>query len=150
MEASITLNRRLLYFTLVGALSTLVHVALVLAIVHYLAQLPLVANAVAFPTAFIVSYLGHKQFTFSKMQAGKKLRLGHFLVIAVVTGVMNEALYGLFLKYYFVELSFCFGYCDWSYGVDNLCEFASVGLSVGVVSNFIRCVCSKRSALGLF
>lgn len=113
MQISMSINRRLIYFSLVGGVSTLVHLVVVLGIVRYLYQPPLIANAVGFPIAFMVSFWGHKYLTFSHMHSGKQLRLGHFFIIAATTGIMNEALYSLFLRYtslnYLLALSIVIG-----------------------------------------
>ena len=50
--------RRVLKFGLIGALATLVHI-IIGAILIQSGQPPLIANALAFATAFLVSFVGH-------------------------------------------------------------------------------------------
>lgn len=99
MTTPLNLTRRLSYFTLIGASSASVHLLCVLSLVTFFQIPPLVANVLAFLLAFNVSFLGHRKFTFSKLQDLKRLRLPHFFLVAASAGLMNESLYYLLLQY---------------------------------------------------
>lgn len=91
-------HRRLLYFTGIGATSTLVHISVVALLVPTGIH-PLVANIIAFLLAFNCSYFGHRYLTFANLAHNKKLQLPHFFLVAVTSGALNEYLYYLFLHY---------------------------------------------------
>jgi putative flippase GtrA len=93
------LGHRLLYFTLVGASSALIHILTVLGLVSYLQMKPIVANIFAFFIAFHISFLGHRKFTFAKLDNLKELSGPHFFIVAASAGFLNEVLYFLLLHY---------------------------------------------------
>lgn len=93
------LLRRVSLFIATGGLAALLHLTIVFLLVSYFNQLPLVANVFAFLTAFNVSYLGHRHFTFAGMEDERQLQLPHFFAVAVSAGCLNELLYYLVLNY---------------------------------------------------
>lgn len=99
MTTKVNTTQRLVFFTGIGATSTLVHVSVVALLVSLLRFHPLAANVVAFFTAFNVSYFGHRKFTFAQLHDNKQLQLPHFLIVAMTGGLLNEYLYYLFLHY---------------------------------------------------
>jgi putative flippase GtrA len=91
-------SRRFIWFVGIGGASTLVHLTVVALLVN-LSMQPLVANIIAFLCAFNVSFFGHRNLTFAKLQDDKQLQLPHFFLVAVTSGFINEYLYYLFLHY---------------------------------------------------
>ncbi len=83
--------RSIITFGLMGGLSTVVHVLTGL-LAHYQAGLsPFNANIVAYCAGFLVSYFGHRHFTFRS--PGRISRsMPRFLVIALAGLVMSQAI----------------------------------------------------------
>ena len=108
MNEPLKLSHRLFYYITIGGIAALVNLILVFLLVEYLHFHPLVANIIAFLTAFNVSYFGHKHLTFAKIEQ-KQLSLPHFFLVASTGIVINESLYFLFLKFtqlnYLIALS---------------------------------------------
>lgn len=95
---SLNKSQRGFFFLLIGSLAAFVHVFSVGIFVNFLRISPLIANAFSFLIAFNVSYLGHKNLTFSGL-GSKQLRLPRFFIVAISAGIMNEGLYFIFLQY---------------------------------------------------
>ncbi len=91
-------RKRLGVFTLIGILATVVHFLTVFTTVHFFNFQPLFANIVAFLTAFLVSYYGHKHHTFADLSYNQNSLLRYFQV-ALLGFAINEFLYYLFLTY---------------------------------------------------
>ena len=102
------MTRQLLKFGVVGASAAAVHMLVVIALVQQLALHPLLANIGAFLTAFIVSYVGHRQWTFEAQNQSHASTGPKFFLVAVLGFISNEALFYLFLNYlplpYYVSL----------------------------------------------
>ena len=113
MTAALNLKHRLMFFSCIGGLSTLVHLSLVYTFVTYGAIPALIANIFAYLIAFNVSFLGHRYLTFSQLPDEKKLSWPHFFMVSASGGLMNEGLYFLLLRYtslnYMVALIFVIG-----------------------------------------
>lgn len=85
-------------FSVTGCLSTAVHFSLVAFLVSIMKFLPITANVIAFLIAFIVSYVGHKNFTFAtQYQTVHQQALLRFFIIATISFILNETLYYYFL-----------------------------------------------------
>lgn len=97
--ASLKLSHRLFFFVVIGVLAASVHILTVYFLVHYVSFNPLAANVIGFLIAFNVSYIGHKHYTFSKLEDQKELKLAPYFLVASSAGLLNELLYYLFLKY---------------------------------------------------
>lgn len=92
------INSQLTKFVVVGSLAAGVHLSVLHAVVALLTINPLVANAVAFCTAFIVSYTGQSLWTFNHKQHDHKGTLWRFLLTQLLCGfVLNQGLYTLLL-----------------------------------------------------
>ena len=97
------MKQQLFKFVCIGTLAAAVHMSMVALLVP-LGFHPLVANVLAFITAFNVSYFGHRFWTF-----GNTSRLSHitsvsrFWGVAVSSFVINETLFFLFLTLRAVE-----------------------------------------------
>ena len=91
---------QLIKFAVVGSLAALIH----LSILHLLVQAqwltPLYANAVAFITSFIASYLGQSLWTFNHREHDHRTTMLRFLVTQLLCSfVLNQGLYSLLLTY---------------------------------------------------
>ena len=86
-----------LRFALTGGLATLTHLAVALLLIRA-GVAPLVSNAIAFATAFMVSFWGHHLFSF----AGHGAAVGHafrrFLIVSGLGFATNETVLFLLLK----------------------------------------------------
>jgi putative flippase GtrA len=60
---------------------------------------PLYANIFAFIAAFNVSYLGHRYWTFGKSSSRHVTAVTRFLGVAVLSFMLNEFLFFLFLRF---------------------------------------------------
>ncbi len=81
-------------FALTGGGATLVHLTVAMLLIR-LGVFPLIGNAVAFATAFMVSFWGHHLFTFAGHGAAAITVFRRFAVVASIGFLANEA--GLFL-----------------------------------------------------
>lgn len=97
MNEPLKLSHRLFYYIIIGGSAALVNLIMVFLQVEYLQVHPLLANIIAFLTAFNVSYFGHKHLTFANIEQ-KQLSLPHFFLVASTALAINESLYFLFLK----------------------------------------------------
>lgn len=77
-------------FALVGVLATLVHLAIGTTLIGA-GLAPLLANPVAFVTAFLVSFTGHHWITFAGHGRPLTQTLSRFAVTAVLGFCVNEA-----------------------------------------------------------
>lgn len=91
---------QLAFFGGVGAAAAATHYLVVLALVP-LGLHPLLANVVAFAVAFQVSYFGHRHLTFASTarQLPHRQTLPRFLLVAVTSFLLNEAMFFLLLRY---------------------------------------------------
>lgn len=85
-----------LRFGLVGALATLVHMAIGTILVQS-GWPPLVANAFAFATAFVVSFAGHLGFSFADQEPDPVAALWRFGLVALAGFLCNEAILAVLL-----------------------------------------------------
>jgi putative flippase GtrA len=88
--------RQLLRFGAVGVAAMAVHWTVVALLVPFGAK-PLLANIAAFAIAFNVSYVGHRHWTFAATSAHQS-PFKRFLGVALLSFVLNEALYYLLLR----------------------------------------------------
>lgn len=87
--------RRLATFGGVGIVATLTHVAVGLSLVGAGLLAPFGANIVAFLTAFLVSYFGHKTWSF-RSNAGHMRAAPRFFAVAVLGLILNQVIvYGI-------------------------------------------------------
>ena len=92
-------------FGSVGVAATLTHFAVGLSIVSVGLATPFYANIVAFLTAFLVSYFGHKHYTF-KSDAAHRRALPRFFLLAALGLALNQLIVYL-----------CVDLAGWSYFV---------------------------------
>lgn len=92
------MKKQLLKFGCVGILASLTHLGVVALLVTAGMQ-PLYANIFAFVTAFNVSYLGHRYWTFNKSSPSHVTAITRFFGVAALSFTLNEFLFFLFLKF---------------------------------------------------
>jgi putative flippase GtrA len=93
---------QLLCFLLVGSTAAVVHETVVIACVECWQMDKLDANTVGFFIAFMVSYLGHRQLTFSQGNTVVPTHcqaLPRFFIVAFLSFLLNQALYAALLAY---------------------------------------------------
>ncbi|MDE2401067.1 MAG: GtrA family protein [Burkholderiales bacterium] len=79
-------------FVLVGIAAAAVHYMVALLINGVLGVPPAWANPLAFVTAFPVSYVGHRVFSFPQARLPHRQALPRFMTVAVSSFVGNQAL----------------------------------------------------------
>lgn len=84
-------------FALTGGMATTVHLAVALTLIH-LGAAPLIANALAFATAFTVSFVGHHLVTFAGHGAALTPALLRFVVVSGLGFLANQMTLFLALK----------------------------------------------------
>ncbi|CAM3106755.1 Putative flippase GtrA (transmembrane translocase of bactoprenol-linked glucose) [Paracoccus aminovorans] len=85
-------------FALTGGVATLVHLAIAIMLIR-LGVAPLIGNAAAFATAFMVSFWGHHLFTFAGHGVDVQNSLSRFVIVAVLGFIANESSLALLLKF---------------------------------------------------
>lgn len=81
----------MLSFGIVGALATFVHMVNGYLLIQA-GWNPLVANLLAFAIAFLVSFIGHLEFSFADQDVSLSRALRRFAVVALIGFGLNEAL----------------------------------------------------------
>lgn len=76
----------------------LVHWLVVVVLVP-LGLVPLLANVIGFLTAFLVSYSGHRHFTFCAATQPHRQVLPRFFIVACTSFCLNELMYFILLRY---------------------------------------------------
>ena len=84
---------QMMRFSVVGLSSTVVHFTCVILLVEFEALKPLTANIIAFLVAFLVSFFGHRYWTFADTTRSFRHTLPRFLSIAIMSFIINESLY---------------------------------------------------------
>lgn len=93
------MRQQLLRFGCIGAAAAAVHMGVVALLVPFGLH-PLLANIIGFVSAFNVSYLGHRFWTFgNRTPLSHKRSIARFWGIAVTSFAINELLFFLFLNY---------------------------------------------------
>lgn len=83
--------RQLLRFSLIGALATVLHMAVGVTLIHA-GWSPLLANVFSFLVAFLVSFMGHYGFSFPGHGMTLSTSLKRFVLVAVCGFMVNETL----------------------------------------------------------
>jgi putative flippase GtrA len=109
-------------FVLVGGVAAGVHLLVVMLAVELRHVPPAYANVIAFAVAFLVSYAGHRRYTFG---AGRGVAdsMGKWLAVSIAGFLLNQALYVAALRLF----------PDWSY----LLLLAGVTVLVALCSFFL-------------
>ena len=93
------MKQQLLKFGTIGAAAAAVHMGVVALLVPLGLQ-PLLANIIGFVSAFNVSYIGHRFWTFNNHSTLTHHRsITRFWGVAVTSFAINELLFFLFLHY---------------------------------------------------
>ncbi|MGE0310711.1 MAG: GtrA family protein [Lautropia sp.] len=89
--------RRLATFVAVGTSAALVHLGTVVLLVESAIASPLRANVVGWLAALVVSFAGHRRYTFADATTGLSRSLRRFFVISGCGFVVNQAAYAALL-----------------------------------------------------
>jgi len=84
-----------LWFLLVGCAAALTHLGVFIWLDHVADLWPEVSNAIGFVVAFVVSFAGHRQFSFSDARTGLLQSLWRFGATALAGFACNEAVFVL-------------------------------------------------------
>ena len=101
---------QLFRFGVVGTTAAIVNLVVLALIVELLHWPPLLANVLAFIAAYHVSFYGHHHWTFHQKDKirQKKVAWAKFLVVAILSFILNEVLFFVFLHlvglYYLLAL----------------------------------------------
>ncbi len=88
-----------LWFFGVAAAAGLTHLAVFFLIEHFLPSvLPEIANFLAFCVAFSVSFMGHRNLSFSDTTSSVQQSLRRFVMTSVAGFVCNEVVFSLALR----------------------------------------------------
>jgi len=88
-----------LWFFGVAAAAGLTHLAVFFLIEHFLPSvLPEIANFLAFSVAFSISFMGHRNLSFSDTTSSVEQSLRRFVVVSVAGFVCNEIVFSLALR----------------------------------------------------
>ncbi len=90
--------RQLFRFGLVGVLATALHMLVGVTLIHA-GWPPLLANAVSFAIALLVSFTGHYGFTFPGHNVTLSTSLKRFVLVAGCSFMVNEALLAGLIRY---------------------------------------------------
>ena len=93
-------------FGAVGLAASLMHVIVGLTLVHTGTLAPFSANIVAFLSAFLISYFGHRRYSFDS-SAKHSRSLPRFLAVALLGLVLNQILVWIVVD----RLGFAYAYC---------------------------------------
>jgi putative flippase GtrA len=88
-----------IWFIIIGTSSSCVHFCTVFISVHFFAIKPLLANIYAFCIAFLVSFFGHRRFTFCATHIRWQKTLPKYLSVAVLSFALNETFYWYLLHH---------------------------------------------------
>jgi putative flippase GtrA len=92
-----------LRFLIIGGLAFLTHLACVLVTVSQFEIPPLAANCLGFLAAFSLSYLGHRNWTFSAEKQAHNTTLSRFAIVALIGFAINEGIYALLLQVFALD-----------------------------------------------
>lgn len=100
---------QLMRFSMTGATAASVHYFVVVIIVEIFKLDPLWVNVIGFGSGFIISFFGHRYWTFADSNRHIMIGLPMFLVVAGINFGINQSLFYLFLRifnlqYYFALL----------------------------------------------
>ena len=88
-----------LWFFGVAAAAGLTHLAVFFLIEYFLPSvLPEIANFLAFSVAFSISFMGHRNLSFSDTTSSVQQSLRRFVVVSVAGFVCNEIVFSLALR----------------------------------------------------
>lgn len=91
------MTRQLAAFLATGAAAAATHWGSVLLLVEAGGVAPLRANISGFGLAFLVSYAGHRRWTFATAALPHQVALPRFLMVALSGLLLNQALFALLL-----------------------------------------------------
>lgn len=115
-----------LWFFGVAAAAGLTHLAVFFLIEHFLPfVLPEIANFLAFCVAFSVSFMGHRNLSFSDTTSSIQQSLRRFVITSIAGFICNEVVFSLAIR--------ILGWPNW---FALLCGFAVAGGQTYLLSRF--------------
>ncbi len=91
---------QLIRFGIIGSAATVTHFVTVILLVEFTKLHPLSANVFGFSCGFIVSFAGHRFWTFAGTEQLVRIALPRFFLVAIINFICNQSLYSLFLMYF--------------------------------------------------
>ena len=88
---------QMIRFGIIGGCATLTHFTTVILRVKFARFYPLSANAIGFFCGFIISFSGHRFWTFSGTTQLVRTALPRFFLVAIINFICNQTLYYTFL-----------------------------------------------------
>ena len=88
---------RMSRFAIIGILAAIVHIGIALALVRFAGLNPFLANAIAFLTAFLVSFFGQYYWTF-RCSGDPRQAMLRFFGLSLSGFVVNNAVLGILLE----------------------------------------------------
>lgn len=88
---------QLIRFGIVGICAAIINMLVVVWLVQKFNVQPLLANIFAFLIAFNISYNGHYYWSFANAKRKYRFFVSRFLVVAIISFVLNEGLFYIFL-----------------------------------------------------
>lgn len=95
--SKIILLRQLTRFGIVGFTAAVLHLSLMFFLVETYGWQPLIANVIAFFTAFQVSYWGHRYWTFDSTLTLHRVAFPRLLFLNAIGLIANEGLFYFFI-----------------------------------------------------
>ena len=84
-------------FAIIGIAAAIVHIGIALSLVRFSDLHPFLANAIAFLTAFLVSFFGHYYWTF-RCSGDPRRTMARFFGLSLSGFVVNNAVLGVLLE----------------------------------------------------
>jgi len=97
LRSHVPLLLQLIRFSITGGLATITHFMTVVLLVELTSLHPLSANVFGFFCGFIVSFSGHRFWTFADTTQLVRIALSRFFLIAIINFICNQSLYYIFL-----------------------------------------------------
>jgi len=88
---------QLIRFGITGSLATVTHFMTVVLFVELTHLHPLSANIIGFMSGFVISFSGHRYWTFSGTDQLVRTALPKFFLVAMINFFCNQSLYYVFL-----------------------------------------------------
>jgi len=85
-------------YGLMGLLAASIHFILVIFLVQKCSQAPLMANMLAYPFSFQISYWGHRLWTFDGTTAPHLSALPKLITVQIINFIIGQSLFYSFLK----------------------------------------------------
>ena len=97
------ISRQLFKYGIVGCCAAVAQYIVVVILVHFSSLTPLWANPLGFFCGFLVSFFGHRFFTFHTSSRRTRALFLHFSLLAFCNFLLNQFLFFVFLKYFHIH-----------------------------------------------